>query len=199
MATADDTSSTIDWIWLSDALVLAGRSFGTAVLAKERLREWLASGQLPWSCMSFEGPDADDIARLRREERESIVGYILPSAAYHKGDPAFWRADLTIWWNKNAAREKSGFGARAMGIRVSRAHFRALLPKGPNPNKKAGPQVRRVLQVLKKLYPPDGRVPDDVSTEVVRGRVNEELSPDSTNRELAAPSWDTVNRALGRA
>ena len=131
-------------------------------------------------------------------KKKSIVGYILPSAAYHKGDPAFWRADLTIWWKKNAAREKSGFGARALGIRVSHAHFRALLPNGPNTNKKAGPQVRRVMQVLKTLYPPDGKVSDDVSTEVVRGRVNDELSADSTNREKAAPSWDTVNRALGR-
>ena len=73
---------------------------------------------------------------------------------------------------------------------MSHAHFRALLPNGPNTNKKAGPQVRRVMQVLKTLYPPDGKVSDDVSTEVVRGRVNDELSADSTNREKAAPSSD---------
>ena len=96
------------------------------------------------------------------------------------------------------AREATRDGARAMGIRVSRAHLRALLPKVPNRNEKAGPQRRRVLEALKKLYPPDGKVPDDVPTGVVRGQVTKELSADSRNREAAAPSWDTVNRALGR-
>jgi hypothetical protein len=57
----------------------------------------------------------------------------------------------------------------------------------------------RVLKVLKKLYPPDGKVPDDVSTETVRARVNTELAVDTRMKEVAAPSWDTINRALGRA
>jgi hypothetical protein len=200
MAKAVSSSSTIDWPWLHDALVLATKAFGSEVLAKERVREWMASGRLPWTCMSFKGPDADDIARLQEEERGSIVGYILPSAAYHNGDPAFWRADLNIWWgeNENAAREKSMFGARALGIKVSRTHLAALLPSEPRENEKAGRQMRRVLEALKKRYPPDGKVPDDIPTEVVRGLVAEELSADSKNRELAAPSWDTVSRALGR-
>src|SRR5215469_1248000 len=155
MAKADNSSSTIDWVWLHDALVLATKAFGSVVLAKDRLREWMATGQLPWTCMSFEGPDSDDIARLEEEERESIVGYILPLAAYQKGDPAFWRADLNIWWNENenAAREKSMFGAKALGIKVSPAHLRALLPGAPDGNEKAGSQMRRVLAALKKLYP----------------------------------------------
>ena len=69
MAKANDKSSTIDWIWLHDALVLAIARFGSVVLAKERLREWLAAGELPWSCMSWEGLDAEGIARLDREEQ----------------------------------------------------------------------------------------------------------------------------------
>jgi hypothetical protein len=60
-----------------------------------------------------------------------------------------------------------------------------------------GSQTRRVLQTLVKLYP-DGKVPDDVPTETVRGQVADRLAADNRNRELAAPSWDTVNRALGR-
>jgi hypothetical protein len=196
MAKADDTSSTM--IWLRDALALAVRTFGSVVLTKERLREWLAAGELPWSCMSWKGLDAEGIARLDRENQESIVLHIIPSAAYRDGDPQFWRANLTIHWEENEARENATGGARALGIRVSRTHVRALLPGVPDGNKKVGPQMRRVLQVLKKLYPPHGKVPDDVSTEVVRARVNEELAADSRNRELAAPSWDTVKRALGR-
>ncbi len=58
--------------------------------------------------------------------------------------------------------------------------------------------MHRVQRALKKLYPPEGQVPDDVSTKVVQGQVAAELATDNRNRELAAPSWDTVNRALGR-
>ena len=87
-------------------------------------------------------------------------------------------------------------------IKVSRKHLRALLPDESRDElreneKEAGPQQRRVLEALKKLYPPEGKVPDDVPTEVVRGQVTKELSADSKNREKAAPSWDTVHRALG--
>ena len=208
MAKADDTSSTINGPWLCDALKEAADRFGSKVLAQERLRVWMTSEQLRWSCMSFEGPTADDIARLRQEERQSIVGYILPSAAYHNGDPAFWCANLTIWWNKNAAREKSGFGSKALGIWVSREDLNARLSEVPDRREKPAPaagrkkrvepQTRRVLQALKKLYPPAGKVPADVSTKAVRARVSQELAADSKNQGLAAPSWDTVNRALGR-
>ena len=72
MAKANDKSNTIAWIWLHDALMLAIPRFGSVVLAKERLREWLAAGELPWSCMSWKGLDAERIARLDREQRELI-------------------------------------------------------------------------------------------------------------------------------
>ncbi len=48
------------------------------------------------------------------------------------------------------------------------------------------------------VYPPDGKVPDDVPTGVVRKQVNDLLAPDSKNRGLGDVSWDTVKRALGR-
>jgi hypothetical protein len=60
-----------------------------------------------------------------------------------------------------------------------------------------GSQTRRVLQTLVKLYP-DGKVPDDVPTETVRGQVAGKLAADNRKEPLTAPSWDTVNRALGR-
>jgi hypothetical protein len=65
-------------------------------------------------------------------------------------------------------------------------------------HEKVGPQMRRVLPVLKKLYPPDGKASDDIATEFVRGQVNKELELDTRNKGLADVSWDTVNRALGR-
>jgi hypothetical protein len=61
-----------------------------------------------------------------------------------------------------------------------------------------GPQIRRAKQALKKLFPPDGKAPDNMSTEDVRGKVNKELAPDTKNRGSADISWDTMQRALGR-
>ena len=61
-----------------------------------------------------------------------------------------------------------------------------------------GTQIRRVLPVLKKLYPPDVIVPGDVLTEFVRGRVNKELASDSKNQGLGDVSRDTVSRAVKR-
>jgi hypothetical protein len=131
MAKANDKSSTIAWIWLHDALMLAIPRFGSVVLAKERLREWLTAGELPWSCMSWKGLNAEKIATLDREQKGWIVGHIFPSVAYHEGDPQFWRANLHIDWEENEAREKATGGARAQGIKASRERLLALLPEEP--------------------------------------------------------------------
>ena len=45
MAKANDTSSTSDWIWLSDALREATKVLGSQALAKRRLKELLAIRQ----------------------------------------------------------------------------------------------------------------------------------------------------------
>ena len=148
MAKADDTSNTM--IWLRDTLALAVRAFGSVVLAKERLREWLASGELPWSCMSWKGLDAERIARLDREQRELIdqknrgwiVLHIFPSVAYHEGAPQFWRANLNIDWEENEAWEKAAGGARAQGIKASREHLVALLPEEPREHVENPEQTR---------------------------------------------------------
>ena len=152
------------------------------------------------------------IARLDREQRELIddpknrvkVFHILPSVAYREGDPQFWCADVKIFWEENGAREQATGGARALGIKVSRKHLRALLhdesrEEPREDEKEAGPQQRRILPVLTKLFPPDGKVPDDVPTETVRGRVNDELASENERFGLREASWDSVNRALGRA
>jgi hypothetical protein len=112
MAKANDANST-DMIWLRDALALALEALGSAALAKERLRKWLAAGELPWSCMEWKGLDAEGLAQKRREqlnaERLAVkrgvgrVIYSLPSAAYYSGDPRFWSATLGIDWEDNGA------------------------------------------------------------------------------------------------
>ena len=77
MAKADDTSSTIDWIWLRDALELAVAAFGSEALAKKRLMEWLAGREdVPWkghlgvgrgeyAGVQKAGPTKEGIAMLR--------------------------------------------------------------------------------------------------------------------------------------
>jgi hypothetical protein len=54
-----------------------------------------------------------------------------------------------------------------------------------------GWQERRVRPLLLKLYPPDGKVPDDVPTAVVHGQIEKVLPK--------PPAWNTINRILGRA
>jgi hypothetical protein len=61
-------------------------------------------------------------------------------------------------------------------------------------------QRDRVTEVLKeKLYPPDGRAPASVSTALVRKQVIKAIEPEWRKLGIGDPSWDTVNRALGRA
>jgi hypothetical protein len=132
MAKADDTSSTID-PWLYDALMLAVQRFGSEGPAKRQLREWMATGE-PWSSEFWYGPNAEDIARLDRENAENkYVGYFLPSGPYRQGDPQFWRANLEIRWEKNEAGERARGGAIASGIWVPRTRLLELLRRGRNP------------------------------------------------------------------
>jgi hypothetical protein len=127
-------------MWLRDALALAAARFGSVALAKKRLREWMASGRLPWSCMSWKGLDAEGIATLDREQRDLIgrkdrgwiVLHIFPSVAYHECDSQFWRANLKIDWEDNGACEQATGGATALGIRVSHERLLALLPEEAN-------------------------------------------------------------------
>jgi hypothetical protein len=76
--------------------------------------------------------------------------------------------------------------------------LRLRQPGAPAAKTRHGPQMGRVQLALKKRYPPDGRAPG-ISTKAVRKLIVEDLAEDSKQRGLAAPSWDTVNRALGRA
>jgi hypothetical protein len=70
-----------------------------------------------------------------------------------------------------------------------------------------GWQAKRVLRVLPKCFPPDGKVSDDTTTESVRQAVIAELEnearaagqlKDKNSKLPNPPSWETVNRVLGR-
>ena len=72
MAKAGDESSTNDQISLSEAWKLATARFGgSEKLAKSRLREWMATGELPWDCEEWKAPDAEEIAEIARFNREN--------------------------------------------------------------------------------------------------------------------------------
>jgi hypothetical protein len=136
MAKPNNTSTTVGWIWLREALARAHARFGSVALAKKRLVEWLAAGELPWSCMSWETLDAETIARLDQDNRDAIAGknrgwsilHAIPSGPYREGDPQFWCANLKIDWKDNGACEQATGGAKALGIKVSLERLLALLP-----------------------------------------------------------------------
>jgi len=168
MAKADDTINTSDWVFLRDALDLAAVALGSRALARERLTEWLTAGKLQWSCLSWEGLDGAGIAKLRQELRAAGIMSVAPSAAYYNGDPQFWRSSLVeIDWGSNAAYEAVfvSDGARARGIKVSRAHLLALLPGVPRERKQlrgAGAWVAAEASRMKAAneIPPDIRITD---------------------------------------
>ena len=119
MAKADDASSTIDWIWLCDALREATKALGSQALAKRGLKELLAIGQLPWTCMLWEGREEP------RRKDEPQLGSLLAAVICFWNAPSHW-----IDWEDNVARENTTCGAQAMGIKVSRGHLLAALPPG---------------------------------------------------------------------
>jgi hypothetical protein len=121
MAKADKATSTIDWIWLLDALREAIKVLGSQLLAKTRLKEWLATGQLPWTCMSWVELDERGTIKPSREHEPSL-GSILSALV------RFWRVQsLWVDWEDNSAGDPLNC---ALGIKVSKTHLRALLPDG---------------------------------------------------------------------
>ena len=172
------------------------------------------------ACMSWWGLDAEGIARLDQENRVSIVGHIIPSVAYHEGDPQFWCAKLKIDWEDNGARQQATGGARALGIKVSREHLVALLPEEPRERveelgqtkpaepksleRKAGPtpespQSKRAERYIKKNFP---RGTDGIPTAVICRKLakDKDLQAELEKEDDpgGVPSAAVINRVLGR-
>jgi hypothetical protein len=197
MAKADDTISTTEqWMPLAAAVARAG--------SLEALLPVLLTGHAFARCAEWRTwPGGSSTTGDRSIHPDWWAEHTL-----HEIDPVAGRAIFTIGSplnNTAIENEETDFEWQlvAIGLEVERGPVDKQWPVKPKPPRskrtaEAGRQRRRVLQALKKRYPPDGKVPDDVPTEVVRGQVIEELLADSKNRGLADPSWDTVNRTLGR-
>jgi hypothetical protein len=139
MAKPADTSTTIHWIWLFDALREAKEVLGSQVLAKTWLKEWFAAGQLPWTCMFWEELDEHGLIRLRPESEQSLADIL--SALVR-----FWSAQsLWIDWEDNSAGELQN---RALGIKASVTHLRALLSDWRPEHDEALPQTKPAARKL---------------------------------------------------
>ena len=215
MAKADDTTTKIDWISLREARDLAAKALRSKAGAEEQLLEWMATGELPWTCTRWKAPTAADIAKMNQIQ----VVAPSPQTVYRKGNSRFMADGPDIDWEDNSACEASYLpdGAHAWGIMVSRARVLALLAAAgiapvlpasvagiknqaqPQRTKtRKSPQVDRIVRALPELFP--NGVSDEILTADVRKKAGDYLEHENKNKKLglAYPSWDSVNRALGR-
>src|SRR5262245_5589234 len=222
MAKANDNSTTIDRVWLRDALILAISRFGSVALAKALLREWLATGKLPWSCMAFRTLDAEDIAALENAQSDGVIPFRYIPSSLREGEPEFWRADLSIDWEDNIAQENTDVGPTALGIRVSREHLLALLPDEPREcieelgqtqpgerellepkarpapisvSKTTRPQSERAERYIKKNFPGGT---DGITTAAIYDKLAKDNDLTAELGGRAVPSATVINRVLKR-
>src|SRR5262249_49552267 len=66
------------------------------------------------------------------------------------------------------------------------------------PEHRHGPQIDRADRALCELFPPDGKIPANMTYETARGMVATHLAPESRTKGLADPSWKVVKVAVGR-
>ncbi len=190
MAKASGKTS-IECISLRDARTFTIEAYGASHLTERLLTEWLAARKVRWRC------------ELVQE------GQGMPPRKFDAqwGDPAFWRRTnpgsglvvLYINWEESWARRDYW----AYAITVSRADVLAQLPTVPSAGEKPKhrrkqPQADRVRRALPRAYPPSGKVPDEVRTATVQGRVAKVLGPESKALGLPDPSWEVVARVLER-
>jgi hypothetical protein len=67
--------------------------------------------------------------------------------------------------------------------------------------KRRGPQRERMTPILKRFYPPDGEVPESVGTYIVLKQICDDLIDQcggDAKKAEPLPSWQAVNRLLGR-
>jgi hypothetical protein len=201
MARADDTFSTIVWIWLREALDLAAASLGSMALAKELLIEWLAAEKLPWFCMAWKALDAEGIARLEKQIREArMISFLtipLPSTAYHESEPEFWRAGLRIDWGDNMAREYAVDGAKALGIKVSREHLLALLPDEGEEVRGAGAWMAVEAKRMKDANEIPSKIRISEFARELEQRMARAAASDKSVRPIKAKSIENMLRDWG--
>jgi hypothetical protein len=183
-----------DGIWLKEALRIAAEALGSEKFAKAQIRQWLASGALPWDCLVWLALDADGIAKTQRYLNSlGVVHPILaPSGPYRKGDPALFANERTeIDFENNSAREGDpttvADGARAEGLKVSagrlRALLRALLPESaPEPEEPAlEPEDERAF---KELYGNRTARAELPRVEMMRREISKRLATPYSKRSM---------------
>ena len=186
MAKADDTASTIHWTWLYDALQEATKVLGSQALAKRGLKALLATGQLLWTCMLWEG--RDDPRRKDEPQLGSLLAGII----------CFWEAQSHwIDWEDNSAGENVTGGAQASGIKVSLEHLLTALPPGES---REGEEVRGaaawIATEAKKMKAANEISPDIRISEFARkleGRMNKAAKYDKSLRPI---KWTSIRNRL---
>jgi len=84
----------------------------------------------------------------------------------------------------------------AFRIQVARDYVLARLPARVPTKPRKRHQIDRVIPALRKLYPPNGKIPADMYVETARAKVAAHLEPESQAKGLADPSWKTVKAAI---
>jgi hypothetical protein len=201
MAEPDDTSSTIDSIWLRDALTMAAGALKSEVLAKGLLTAWLGSGELPWSCLVWKAPSAESIATMRQVVDAGMLSIrYIPLAAYQEGEPEFWRALLAIDWENNLAYESGVFGATALGIKVSREHLLALLPQEPHEGEQVHGAGVWIVAEVKRMKDANEIPPGIRISELARSlerKMQKTAASDKSIRRIKAKSIENMLRTYG--
>jgi hypothetical protein len=99
-------------------------------------------------------------------------------------------------------RQKHALGAAGITTQppvIAPRQIHHLEPGGlPKPAKTEGFQTRRIDAVAKRLYPPDGRPPDDITTAALTRVIRNELDPESRQRGMKNPGPDAVRRWRAR-
>ncbi|UGX91738.1 hypothetical protein G6321_00039245 [Bradyrhizobium barranii subsp. barranii] len=189
MAKAKDKSITTQWIWLIQALQEATRALGSKRLARRRLKQWMATGELPWSCMSLD---------LLDEQGRVMTGPQLGSLFLLLN--LFWDA-TSHWidWEDNCAGENELGAVQVMGISVSRERLCALLMlsgelrAGENSRGAAAWITAEVRQMNAT-----GEIPADIKITDLARRIEQRMA-DAAKRDplsLRAIKWKSIRNQL---
>jgi hypothetical protein len=188
MAKADDTSSTIDWIWLFDALQEAKEVLGSEALAKALLKEWLSTGQLPWTCTLFVELDEQGLVKAR--EHEPSLGNLLAALIWFSA-PSLW-----INWRDNSAGDIRNC---ALGIKVPLEQLRALLrPEEPREREEVqeAKSAEWIAADAKKMKA-ENKIPPDIRiSKFARDLEGRMRKAAERNKSLRPIGWRSIKNRL---
>ena len=212
------STSPIVWLSLAQALALVAEIYLSPSYAKRLLTKWLQAGRIRWQSRAFDGYIPKGLAW--QAELPSL--WSDPNCLWIYWDEGRVRKVVR-------RREGSSYRFDVIGIHLARADILRCLPLregaltqtldaatltatgtvSPGPGRKPAikPESlqRQVLRsLLQREYPPEGHVPDEVTTTFVKEQARSEWANACQARGLAPsqrplpPSWSTTNRVLGR-